>query len=303
MKMETWGSGLDMDYQDIVWEGDVCIVKGVRHFHPARIFECGQCFRFEEVDGVYQIVAYRRRLFLERRGRDVAAYPCTPEDFEQIWKDYFDLGRSYEQLCAGLAEDERLKEGICYGEGLRILRQQPFETLVSFIISANNNIGRIRGIVGRLCERYGDLLEDDYGTYYAFPEPWQLAAVTQEDYREIGAGYRAVYLAKTVEQVVGGKDLERIRSLNYAEAKRELLAFPGVGPKVSDCILLFAYGFGRAFPVDVWVRRSMQAYLGGDATEDEIRQYAFRRFREVAGLAQQYLFFYERARKRKKGGA
>lgn len=292
-----------MDYSGIVYEKDACILKDVRHFEPARIFECGQSFRFWEKNGVYETIAFRRRVFLEKRGRDVALYPCTPEDFHGIWEDYLDLRRSYEELCEGFSGDEELREGLCFGRGLRILRQQPFETLVSFIISANNNIGRIKGIVARICERFGSEMEDGYGRYFAFPESFELARAKRADFIAMGAGYRADYLQKTVALVAGGRDLRRIGELPYEEAKKQLLSFPGVGPKVADCVLLFGYGFGCAFPVDVWVRRSMERFVGEGAGEEEIRRYARERFSETAGLAQQYLFFYQRGQKGKKDGA
>ncbi len=281
-----------MDYSGVEFFADYVIIKDVRHFLPAHIFECGQMFRFSPMGTGYEIFAGDKRLFVEKAGEDVKLFPCTREDFKGVWHSYLDLGRDYAAVCEGYRGDEKLKLGIEHGAGVRILNQQPFETLISFIISANNNIGRIKGIIARLCQKHGSPIEGGY----AFPTPQQLRDVPADSYAALGCGYRAPYLEKTVRAINGGFPLDVLRNLTYPDAKRELLKLAGVGPKVADCILLFSLGHSCAFPVDVWMGRIMREYMG-EATLPAIQRYAAERFGENAGIAQQYLFFYARENK------
>ena len=281
-----------MDIGKIQKERDRIILQGVRHFQPEHIFECGQCFRFEKVGAGYDIVAYGKKLHVEKQQDTVSLSPCKEEDFERIWRRYFDLDRDYEQICRRLSGDRLLQTGMQYGEGVRILRQEPFETCISFIISANNNIGRIKGIIARICQTFGSRIAGTQA--YAFPTPEQLSCATAADYFRLGCGYRSKYLEQTVRMIREGFSLESLRKMDYDRAKKELLKLPGVGPKVADCILLFSLDFGCSFPVDVWMERIMEQYLGKGATKKEIESFAANSYGADAGIAQQYLFFYAR---------
>ena len=284
-----------MDYLGVVETDEGVLLRQVRHFIPAHIFECGQCFRFQSGPEGYTILAHGKRLSVLPKGRDILLAPCTRLEFEQIWKRYFDLERDYSALCRALPRDEKLRTGMSFGKGLRILRQEPFETLISFVISANNNIARIKGIVERICRTYGTQVEENC---FAFPGPEQLARASEEELRRLGCGYRAPYLVHSARAIAEGFSLEALRNLSYQEAKKKLQTLPGVGPKVADCVLLFSLDFSCAFPVDVWVQRAMERYLGYPVPRGEIQTYAAQMFGRNAGLAQQYLFFYAREKGR-----
>ena len=217
---------------------------------------------------------------------------------EAIWKGYFDLDFCYPPEDARFSSDAVLREAAQCCAGLRILRQEPFETIITFILSANNNIARIRGIVKKLCELAGEPIAPGC---FAFPAPQALAGQSEEALRACGAGYRARYVLKTARKVAEGYDLERFYGMEYAAARAELCELNGVGPKVADCILLFAYQKREAFPADVWIRRMLGELYGFAPKNDkEILQFASEHFGEYGGLAQQYLFHYMRTQAKRK---
>jgi len=282
---------------DVRYEGDNAVISGLKEFEPCHIFDNGQAFRFtEKAEGVYEGVAYGRFLRVSKRGGEITLHPCNKVDFEGIWRNYFDLDRDYAALF-GDCEDKALEAGRCHAAGLRILNQQPFETLISFIISANNNIGRIRGIIERICKKCGTPFEFEGKEYYAFPEPEQLASLSKADLVECGCGYRAPYIEETTGEIAEGYDLDSIRNLPYVRAKKELMHFKGVGPKVADCVLLFAFSKTDAFPADVWIKRVMSSLYSFSGNDREIYEFAKKRFGECSGIAQQYLFYYARENK------
>jgi N-glycosylase/DNA lyase len=269
-------------------------LRGAAEFEPAHIFDNGQCFRFiRQADGAYHGVARGRFLRVEKNGDDVSLFPCSRDEFESIWSSYFDLGRDYAKLFADCG-DKALLEGRKYAKGLRVLNQEPFETLISFIISANNNLGRIRGIVERICGACGEPFDCAGRACHAFPTPGRLAALDVDEFTGCGCGYRSPYLRETARQVADGFDLEALRSLPYGEAKKRLMRLRGVGPKVADCVLLFALGKTDAFPADVWIKRVMKKLYGFEGNDRQIYECAKSKFGENAGIAQQYLFYYAR---------
>lgn len=282
-----------LDTMDVKYENGAAVLAA-DCFEPRHIFENGQCFRFYPCGGgAYEGVAYGKYLRVCKNENEVTLFPCAERDFEGIWKHYFDLDRDYGALFRECG-DEALQKGRRFGCGLRVLNQQPFETLVSFIISANNNLKRIRGIVAKLCERCGEPFEAEGKTRYRFPEPAALAALGTEPLAECGSGYRAPYIKGAAQMVADGFSLEALRRLPYAEAKKELQALPGVGPKVADCVLLFSLGFYDAFPADVWIKRVMRDHYGFTGNDRQIYAFAREKFGECAGIAQQYLFFWQR---------
>lgn len=270
------------------------LIRDINDFDLKHTFDCGQCFRFEEIDGGYEGVAQGFFLRILKTGEEISLYPCNEQDFEIKWKNYFDLGRDYACLFSGA--DGILKEGLRCAEGLRILNQPCFETLISFIISANNNVKRIRGIIRRLCENYGEPFQFEGRDFYDFPSPGVLASLDQKDLAEIGAGYRAPYIIKASQMIAEGFDLESLRQKPYAEAKKALISLPGVGPKVADCVLLFSLGHSCAFPADVWIKRVLAQQYGFKGNDKQTTTFAIEKFGKHAGIAQQYLFFWIRER-------
>jgi N-glycosylase/DNA lyase len=270
----------------------------ISHFDMTHIFECGQCFRFERIEGGYEGVALGGVIRVKKKGEDIFLYPCTLLDFEEKWRGYFDLDRDYACLFSMAERDGVLQEGLRCAAGLRILNQPPFETLISFILSANNNLARIRGIVRRMCARFGEPFCFEGRAYYDFPTPAALAGAKESDLLKAGAGYRAPYVKKTAQAVADGFDMEALRTADYEDAKRALMTLPGVGPKVADCVLLFSLGHSRAFPADVWIKRVLMQEYGFTGNDKQIQAFATEKYGEHAGIAQQYLFFWIKEREK-----
>lgn len=267
------------------------ILSGIsEEFNPQHIFECGQCFRFlKETDGSYTIVANERVINVLQKNNEIHFNNTTDEEFSDIWEDFFDLKTDYGAIKNTLSQkDEYMKNAVLYGNGIRILRQDLWETIVSFIISANNNIPRIQGIVERLCERFGSPIEYNGKTYFSFP----CAEKITGDLSFLRAGYRDAYIKDACSKVTSGElNLNELKSLSTEDARKKLLSVSGIGPKVCDCILLFGLSKCEVFPVDVWVKRSVSALY---KTDDDPREFAKNKFDNLAGYAQQYLFYYMR---------
>lgn len=280
----------------IIEENNKIILKDMKNFNPKHIFECGQAFRWKvEEDSSYTTIAYGRVLNVKRDKGDIILANTNIDDFNNIWYNYFDLGRDYDEIKRELSKDEVLKEAIKFGEGIRILNQEPFETVISFIISANNQIPRIKRSIELIAKHYGDQIEAS--EYYSFPRPEILSKAKAEDLKEIcRVGFRGERIVETSKMIANGDlDLEKIFNLSREEGKELLMTLPGVGPKVSDCILLFAFNKADAFPVDVWVKRVMEHfYLKEETNVKLIGSYGKKLFGSLAGFAQQYLFYYAR---------
>lgn len=270
------------------------VFSGIDRLDLSASCACGQCFRWlpdPDTDGAWRGVAHGRSVTALREGDSLYIRPAPVAD-AALWADYFDLGREYAAIEARFLGDERLRPAYGAARGIRIFRQESFETLVSFIISANNHIPRIRGIVERLCALAGASLGPGV---YAFPTPEALARLSEADLRRIGAGYRAPFLLGSARRVAEGFDLEALRALPLEDARKALCSLPGVGPKVADCVALFSLGHTAAFPMDVWMKRAMKALLfdGREATAKELAQ-AIADLGEDAGILQQYIFHYAR---------
>lgn len=284
---------------NIVEEKNIIRIKDMEDFEPEHIFECGQAFRWKkEEDNSYTIVHKGRILNVSRDGKDILLKGSDAEDFYNIWYDYFDLDIDYGEIKNILSKDPILKDAIEFGDGIRILNQDPFETTISFIISANNQIPRIKNSIRIISENYGEKLgmfNDDI--YYSFPSAEILSKISQEELKEVGrVGFRDKYIVNTSKMIVDKEvELEKLFQLNTDEAAIELKKFPGVGPKVSNCILLFALKKSESFPVDVWVKRVMEYfYFKEDTKPSIISKFAKEEFGELGGYAQQYLFYYAR---------
>jgi len=273
--------------------------KRIENFEPRHIFECGQCFRWNrEEDGSYTGVAGGRVLNVLKHENEIIFDNVVEGDFEKIWENYFDIKRDYGKIEKRLSEiDDIMAKAVSYGSGMRILNQDPWETLISFIISANNGVARIKGIVEKLSEHYGDELGVYRGKMrYAFPSANRLAKLDASEIRACGAGYRDIYILKAARAVSEkGTWLGSVCNMDTVDAKRELVSLNGVGPKVSDCILLFSMKKMDTFPIDVWVRRTMEYfYMHKKSSPQEISRFADEYFGDIKGFAQQYLFHYAR---------
>lgn len=289
---------------NIVEEEDKIILKNIKDFEPQHIFECGQAFRwYKEEDHSYTTVAYGRVVNVKREKEDIIFLNTNLEEFHNIWYHYFDLERDYGKIKKELSKDSILKEATEFGEGIRILNQDPFEMVISFIISANNQIPRIRKSIERISKEYGEEISIKEGfpymgrEYYSFPRPEKLAKAIPEELRDISkVGFRDIRIVETSKIIANGElNLEKVFEMTRDEGKEYLMRLPGVGPKVSDCILLFAFDKDEAFPVDVWVKRVMEHfYLKEDTNVKLIGTHGARIFGELAGFAQQYLFYYAR---------
>ena len=281
------------------------ILENAKSFNLKDIFECGQCFRWnKQEDGSYTGIWKENVLNISQEGNKIIFKGiCENGDIEKEIKEYFDLDRDYEEIKEKLAKiDENMKLSINYGKGIRILNQDLWETIISFIISANNNIPRIKGIIERLSKKYGKEIKWNDESNYTFPTPQELKNVTVEEYRNIGLGFRDIRLYETTKMInEKAIDLEELKqNPNTQEVREKLLALSGVGPKVADCILLFStLKRFEVFPIDVWVRRVMnELYIKKEdetkVSKKEIEKLAYEKFGNLAGMAQQYLFYWRR---------
>lgn len=283
-----------------VYEKDnAVILEGVSDFDPKHIFECGQCFRWHrEENGSYTGVAKGKVINVLKEDDKIYLNNTNIEDFNNIWYNYFDLGTNYSDIKNTLKNmDEYLDKATDFGWGIRILRQDGWEMLISFIISSNNRIPMIQKAIENLSRNFGKYIGNYNGKdYYAFPTPEELNKATQEEIRACQTGFRDKYIKSTTESVVeNNENVSEYTSLNTDECIKELIKFNGVGPKVADCIALFGMTKIDTFPVDVWVKRVMQEfYVEEDMSLPKIRKYAIDKFKDLSGYAQQYLFYYAR---------
>lgn len=276
------------------------ILRNAKSFEPVHIFECGQCFRWnKEEDGSYTGVIKNSVINVKKIGNDVEFTGVCDENIKQICEEYFNLQTNYEAIKEKLSNiDIYLKNSIEYGNGIRILKQDLWETLLSFIISANNNIPRIKTIIERIAKKYGNRIEYKNKMYYTFPTPEMLQNASIDDFRGLGLGFRDVRIYETVQRTLKGEiDLEKLKLEESTEnLRKKLLEIPGVGPKVADCVMLFALNRFDVFPVDVWVKRVIsELYFNKkEQTPNVIHEFAEKQYGDLAGLAQQYLFYWRR---------
>lgn len=269
-----------------VKDGNI-IIKDIRNFTLSETLDCGQAFRWRETeDGAFEGVAFGKYLKLAADKEGIILYDTSEEDFLNIWKDYFDLDRDYGEIIEAISENEVLKTASGFAGGIRILRQDPWEALCSFIISQNNNIPRIKGIVERLCASFGEEIKEGF---YSFPTAEKIAALTLEDLAPLRSGFRAKYILDGAKRVASGEiDLDALKELALDEARQELMKIYGVGEKVADCTLLFGLSHIDAFPKDVWIKKAMAKLFDGSLPECAA---------PYAGIAQQYIFHYARMTK------
>lgn len=279
------------------------VLKNIDSFKLEDIFECGQCFRWDrQEDGSYIGVIKNGVLKVSKQGKSVAFEGVLEGDINSIVYDYFDLETNYNDFKDRLSKiDDNMKRSIEFGNGIRILNQDLWEMVISFIISANNNIPRIKGIINRISEKVGQKVTWNGKDYFLFPSPEELSKLSVADLRALGTGFRDKRIYNTTQMIINKEinldSLIKIKSTE--EIRNELLKLDGVGEKVADCILLFALHRFDTFPVDVWVRRVMNVlYIHNEdeakVNKKQIREVAYSLFGEIEGIAQQYLFYWAR---------
>lgn len=279
------------------------ILENANSFNLRDIFECGQCFRWnKEDDESYIGVIENNVLNVKNIENKIIFKGICNGNIQEIVTNYFDLNRDYTKIKNELSKiDDYMKNSIKYGEGIRILNQDLWETIISFIISANNNIPRIKGIIERLSKKYGKEIIWNGKKYYTFPTPEELRNVSVEEYRKLGLGFRDIRVYETTKMILNKEvDLKKLFNEETETVREELLKLSGVGPKVADCILLFStLKRFEVFPIDVWVRRVMNdLYIKNEdekkVSKKQILEIADKKYGNLAGIAQQYLFYWRR---------
>ena len=263
-------------------------IEDLENFCPRHIFCCGQVFRFREVDGGYEIYSKDKRavVFNEKILCDDIKY----------WHNYFDLSKNYDIIIDKLKGFSFLDGALTFGKGLRILRQDKFETIISFLISQNNNISRIKRIIERLCVGYGEEMDG----FFAFPTAKKLSSVRETDLLSLGLGYRAPYILDTARAIESGFDIDGIDKLSEDEAAAKLMTLKGIGPKVADCILLFGYHKMAVFPIDTWIFKAARDLFAIESGKiQQVRERLISKFGNLSGYAQQYIYYYKRENKDK----
>lgn len=281
------------------------VLENCKSFEPRDIFDCGQCFRWNvEEDGSYTGIFGNNVLNVKKQTDNKIIFSGICDgDIEQICTYYFDLNRDYEEIKNKLSKiDNNLATSIKYGSGIRLLNQDLWETIISFITSANNNIPRIKGILNRMSAKYGNEINFRGRKFYTFPTIEKLSEASIQDLRDLGLGFRDKYIYETTKMIINKEiDIEKLKQENDTiKMRSELLKLSGIGPKVADCILLFStLKRMDVFPIDVWVRRVMnELYIHNpDETKvnkKEIEKLAKEKFGDLEGIAQQYLFYWKR---------
>lgn len=274
------------------------IAEDVQDFDLAQTLECGQCFHFQKLDDRdYVLSAFGRMLHVRQQGSRIELMNTRRLEYETVWKHYFDLERDYGKIKNDLlCKDPKLSEAVQMMQGVRILNQDFFETLISFILSQNKQIPHIKQLVAALSKRYGKFLGEVQGeAIYAFPDCSALTGVSEEALRDCKTGFRAPYICDAVRRVSAGEiSAERLRGLPMADCRAQLMQIRGVGTKVANCVMLFGLGRRAAFPVDVWIKRIMETlYFAGETVQaGRIEEFAAQRYGSYGGYAQQYLFYY-----------
>lgn len=269
----------------------------IKDFDLKETLECGQFFRFYEEEQSYSIIAHGKILYISQE-KDILKLNCTEEDYENIWKSFFDIERDYGEIKDKISKgDSILQEAVKHAPGTRLLNQDPYECLIHFIISQNNHIPRIKKIIENLSNNFGKSID---GTNFSFPTSYDLHKASIEEIMECRTGFRAKYIKDAVRRIeTENFDPYYIKTLDEQKAREELMKIHGVGGKVSDCVLLFSMQKYSSFPTDVWVKRIMQEFYfdGKEMKIPVILEFAKEKWGDYAGFAQQYLFYYAKEKK------
>lgn len=264
------------------------IIKRIPYFNLSQICQSGQCFRMAPLnEETYAVIAGSYYMEASQRGEECKFY-CDETEYEDFWKNYFDLEKDYSEYLSQIEDsDSYLKEAAEFGKGIRILRQDIWEMIVTFLISQQNNIARIRRCVENICSRYGEEKVNFHGDlYHAFPAPEMFADLDEDALKACNLGYRSKYVVRTAKSIAEGEvDLNAVSGMTFEQARMELLKLFGVGEKVADCICLFGLHHLQAFPVDTHIRQAMDKHYEAG--------FPHHRYDGFQGVLQQYIFYYE----------
>lgn len=277
--------------------GDEILFKNIRAFNLEFMVNSGQAFRWKKDEDGYYVTVTKDYVIKARQRGDRLFVKTSHRDSLPFIVQFFDLNRDYESIEKKVAEDPALIPALSFSSGNRIFMQDPWECTISYIVSQNNSIHNIIRVIERMCKRYGEPIRFEGRTYYKFPSPQRLAGLTEEELMECRGGYRCSYIIESARKIAAGEvDLYDLREKSTDEARQELLKLVGVGNKVADCILLFSLQKYDAFPVDVWIKRAVEKlyFKGQEQSIKTIQEFARKRFNELAGFVNQYLFFWAR---------
>ena len=260
-------------------------LKNFENIDLGQTFDCGQCFRWQKTPEGYEGIFKKNKLEISQNGNEIIFKNTNASDFKKIWQEYFDLETNYKKIGENIsAIHPILKKAYFECSGIRILRQNPWETLCSFIISQNNNIPRIKKIIKSLCDLFGSKIKGSKEK--SFPSAEIISKLNLEDLAPIKSGFRAKYILDAAQKVTSGTiNLEKIKNIDYKNAKNTLIQIKGVGPKVANCVLLYGFHKLEAFPEDVWIKKVMNKFFKNESPKI---------FGKYAGIAQQYLYHYSR---------
>lgn len=283
---------------------NIVMLDHLDHFDIKQILESGQVFRFEKIAEHSFILNAKQKLIKivqQEESSSAIFYNTNISEMDEVWSPYFDLETSYAYIANTLREkDPFMKQAVDFGKGIRILKQDPWEMLISFIISQNKSIPQIKTCIENISCAFGFPINEQTGEekhYYSFPTPKELSRATEDMLKECKVGFRAAYILDACHKVLNGEViLNDLYIMEREEAKEKLMTIKGVGPKIADCILLFAYGKTGAFPTDVWIKRVMEGvyFEGKEVKPEEIQKFAKEYFGSLCGYAQQYIFYYGR---------
>ncbi|MBE5938584.1 MAG: hypothetical protein E7265_11245 [Lachnospiraceae bacterium] len=274
------------------------MIISVSEFDIRQIADSGQCFRINKLDAAratdavkYSVIHEGKYLEVCQKNSSLVELSCDEEEYEKIWKPYFDMDTDYKKIQNMIdSEDKFLLSAAEYGSGIRILKQEPWEMIISFIISQRKSIPAIKSSIEKLCKMCGDRIEVSNGEYYAFPDAYKVASLSLEHLNSCGMGYRSGYISSVARQVAQGDiDIYAWNSLSDDELLSELLKLRGVGAKVAGCVMLFGYYRVAAFPKDVWINRALSEYYP--------KGFPFELYPSCAGIMQQYIFNYMRKKR------
>lgn len=270
---------------EVLTSSNSIVLKDITNFDLSQTLDCGQCFRWEKINETYHGVAFGKVVYITQKNNKIIFENVSKEEFQNIWIDYFDLNSNYSTIWDNINyKNSFLIDAYKYAPGIRILKQDPWETLCSFIISQNNNIPRIKKIISRLCTTFGEKIQNS--NEFSFPSAYTLSLLNEKELSPLKAGFRTKYILDAAKKVSSGEiNLNSIFDMSHSIASETLMKIHGVGPKVSECVLLYGFHKLDAFPIDVWIKKVMDFYFP---------KCSHKVFGEYAGVAQQYLYYYSR---------
>lgn len=271
------------------------VLRIKNNFDLKSTITCGQIFRYTEENNVFTVIVKDRVLVLTIDGDEITIESNKEDNLKEVVYDYFDLDRDYDLIEENIiSKDEKLKDALVFSRGLKMIHQDPFETLIAYIISQNNRVPSIANSLNLLSYNYGEKVLFKDKEYYLFPSLEKLMTLSQDDFRKCKVGFRDKYLYEIINNIKSNNlDLEKIYNMNSDDARNYLMSFKGIGNKVASCILLFAYQKFDVYPIDTWVKKFMKEDYNIEG-ENNIRDFTYNTYKEYSGIAIQYMFNYKR---------